>query len=147
MFVKQITMDEALKLAAKGKEIMTLVPVDKESSWNEMVPDTLQNMLSGVMFFRREPVLENPMIDSEGNSTPPPRTDEVAAEPSGSTEESKSSSMAAGGKVKKKKPVDTGKVMALRKAGWSMKKIGDELGISEASVFNYLKKMEQEAGM
>ena len=33
--------------------------------------------------------------------------------------------------------------MALRKAGWSMKKIGEELGISEGSVFNYLKKMEE----
>jgi biotin operon repressor len=35
-------------------------------------------------------------------------------------------------------------MLALRKAGWSMKKIGDELGISESSVFNYLKKLEQE---
>lgn len=68
MFVKQITMDEALKLAAKGKEIMTLVPVDEENNWSEMVPDTLQNMLSGVMFFRREPALENPMIDSRRKS-------------------------------------------------------------------------------
>ena len=71
MFVKQITMDEALKLAAKGREIMTLVPVDGENNWGEMTPDTLQNMLSGVMFFREEPALEKPMIDSEGN--PPPR--------------------------------------------------------------------------
>lgn len=57
MFVKQITMDEALKLAAKGQEIMTLVPSDGENNWSEMTPDTLQNMLSGVMFFRREPAL------------------------------------------------------------------------------------------
>ena len=74
MIVKQITMDEALKLAAKGKEIMILVPADGENNWSEMVPDTLQNMLSGVMFFRREPALENPMIDSEGN---PPRRQEL----------------------------------------------------------------------
>lgn len=57
MFVKQITMDEALKLAAKGQEIMTLVPSDVENNWSEMTPDTLQNMLSGVMFFRGEPAL------------------------------------------------------------------------------------------
>lgn len=67
MFVKQITMDEALKLAATGKEIMTLVPADGENNWSEMTPDTLQNMLSGVMFFRREPALEKPMIDSDDN--------------------------------------------------------------------------------
>ena len=46
---------------------------------------------------------------------PQPRTDEAVV----------------GGKGKKKKPIDTGKMLALRKAGWSMKKIGDELGISE----------------
>lgn len=45
----------------------------------------------------------------------------------------------------KRKPVDTWKLLALRKAGWSMKKIADELGISEGSVWNYLKKMEGEA--
>lgn len=35
-------------------------------------------------------------------------------------------------------------MLALRNAGWTMKKIAEELGISEASVFNYLKKMEME---
>ena len=44
----------------------------------------------------------------------------------------------------KRKKVDTGKLLALRKAGWSMKKIGEELGISEGSVFNYLKKLEED---
>lgn len=78
----------------------------------------------------------------EGNPPTQPRTDEVAAEPSGSAEKSTGGCLAACNKGKKRKPVDTGKMLALRKAGWSMKKIGDELGISEASVFNYLKKME-----
>ena len=53
MFVKQITLEEA-------------------SDLREMIPDTLQNMLSGVMFFRREPALEKPMIDLEED--PPPTT-------------------------------------------------------------------------
>ena len=128
MFVKQITLEEALRLAANGNEVMALVPGEEKSDWREMIPDTLQNMLSGVMFFRREPALEKPMIDLEEDPPPLPRTDEAVA----------------GGKGKKKKPIDTGKTLALRKAGWSMKKIGDELGISESSVFNYLKKLEQE---
>lgn len=128
MFVKQITLEEALRLAANGNEVMTLVPGEEKSDWREMIPDTLQNMLSGVMFFQREPALEKPMIDSEEDPPPQPRTDEAVV----------------GGKGKKKKPIDTGKMLALRKAGWSMKKIGDELGISESSVFNYLKKLEQE---
>ncbi len=35
-------------------------------------------------------------------------------------------------------------MLALRKAGWSMKKIAEELKISEGSVYNYLKKLEAE---
>ncbi|WP_418453204.1 hypothetical protein [Candidatus Ventrimonas sp.] len=57
MFVKQITMEEALRLAANGNEVMTLVPGEEECDWREMMPDTLQNMLSRVMFFRGEPAL------------------------------------------------------------------------------------------
>lgn len=87
MFVKQITLEEALRLAANGNEVMTLVPGEEKSDWREMIPDTLQNMLSGVMFFRREPALEKPMIDSEEDPPPQPRTDEAVV----------------GGKGKKKK--------------------------------------------
>lgn len=50
------------------------------------------------------------------------------------------------GSRRKKVTVDEGKLLALRKAGWSLKKIADELKISEGSVFNYLKKMEGEHG-
>jgi lambda repressor-like predicted transcriptional regulator len=46
-------------------------------------------------------------------------------------------------KSTKRKEIDTGKLMALRKAGWSMKNIGIELGCSEGTIFNYLKKMEE----
>jgi lambda repressor-like predicted transcriptional regulator len=46
-------------------------------------------------------------------------------------------------KPPKRKEIDTGKLMALRKAGWSMKNIGIELGCSEGTIFNYLKKMEE----
>lgn len=46
-------------------------------------------------------------------------------------------------KPKKKLSLDVRKIKALRVAGWSMKKIGDELGCSESTIFNYLKKMEE----
>lgn len=35
-----------------------------------------------------------------------------------------------------------GKVQALRNAGWSMKKIADEMGVSEGTIWNNLKKLE-----
>ena len=45
----------------------------------------------------------------------------------------------------KGKPVDTGKIKALAKAGWSAKKISDEMGISPSAVYNHLKKIREGA--
>lgn len=39
-----------------------------------------------------------------------------------------------------KKKVDWAKAAALRKAGWSYKKIGDELGVSDVTVAVHLNK-------
>jgi len=39
-----------------------------------------------------------------------------------------------------RKPFDTGKLGALRKAGWSVIKIADEMQVSEQTVRNYMKK-------
>ena len=69
MFIKQISKEEALQLASKGQDIMIMVPGEGDGSWSDMVPDTLQNLLAGLMFFRKEPALEN--INEE--STPPPQ--------------------------------------------------------------------------
>ena len=82
--------------------------------------------------------------EEPAGENPPPRTesDGVAEKSSGGKERATGGSLGTGTDGKKKKPVDTGKMLALRRAGWSMKKIGDELGISESSVFNYLKKLE-----
>lgn len=44
---------------------------------------------------------------------------------------------------KKRVSVDWGKAKALRKAGWSYDKIGDELGISGVTVSAHLKEMEK----
>lgn len=38
--------------------------------------------------------------------------------------------------------LDTGKVMSLHNAGWSNRKIADEMGCSEGTIWNFLKKME-----
>lgn len=39
----------------------------------------------------------------------------------------------------KRKPLDDGKIKALRKAGWSLEKIADEMGCSAQTVSNHLK--------
>ncbi len=41
---------------------------------------------------------------------------------------------------KKRKPLDVGKMKALRKAEWSLAKIADEMRVSPQTVANYLKK-------
>lgn len=43
-----------------------------------------------------------------------------------------------------RKPIDDGKIGALRKAGWSLVKIADEMGCSPQTVANRLAKMEAE---
>lgn len=41
-----------------------------------------------------------------------------------------------------KKPLDIGKVKALRKAGWTLEKIADEMGCSAQTIANKLKGAE-----
>lgn len=50
-------------------------------------------------------------------------------------------------KVQKKEPtnkkdIDMGKVKALRKAGWTLEKIADEMGCSAQTIANKLKGVE-----
>lgn len=68
MFVKQIDMKEAFWLADKGIEVKVLVPTGPGNGWCSMEPDTLQNMLADVLFFRNEPAFA--MESVEGTSEP-----------------------------------------------------------------------------
>ena len=43
-----------------------------------------------------------------------------------------------------KKKIDTGKLLALHKAGWSNAKIANELGVSDVTVGKYLKQLTEE---
>lgn len=155
MFVKQIEMKEALRLAADGQEVMLLAPsTPTPENWMEYYPDTLQGFLEGCMYFRRELAMTNPefeavvqnMVSEDAAKTAAEPTEpqqdrsEESAEPSEGGQEKPSGNVGAGAKRKK---VDIGKLKALRKAGWSMKKIVVEFGVSEATIFNYLKKLEE----
>ena len=121
MIVKQIDQKTALELAAKGREVMVLIPAGETEGWKDMMPDTLQNMLEGCMFFRREPAMEREIV----STAPPPRK-----------------KLQKSGGVKKQ--IDTGKLLALHKAGWSNAKIANELGVSDVTVGKYLKQLTEE---
>lgn len=143
MFVKQIDMAKALELAAKGMEIKVLAPIGQEGGWENLVPDTLQNMLGGVMFFRTEPALEKEIFPVETVlDVTEPLSEKTQSEiEAGLKQELKQARPAAKGKL----DVDIGKMKALREAGWSYAKIADEMRISVGSVHNHLKQAEEEA--
>ena len=134
MFIKQIDAKAALQLAAKGKEVLILVPGGKDSGWEGMMPDTLEHMLEGCMFFRQEPAMEVELM-------------ELTVEPAGQTiepglEEPENAQPDPPTGKKPKKTVDVGKLIALHNAGWPVAKIADELGISMRTVYNYLPSKE-----
>ena len=68
MFIKQVDEKTALELAAKGKEVLVMVPGAKDSGWEDMMPDSLGHMLEGCMFFRREPAMEAGQIEPAGQT-------------------------------------------------------------------------------
>ncbi len=144
MFVKQIDMAKALELAAKGMEIKVLAPIGQEGGWENLVPDTLQHMLEGVMFFRQEPAMEKKILPVETvpDVTEPLSEKTLSEIEAGLKQELKQARPAGGGE---RMNVDIGKMKALREAGWSYAKIADEMRISVGSVHNHLKQAEEEA--
>ena len=135
MFIKQVEEKTALELAAKGKEVLVMVPGGKDSGWEDMMPDTLEHMLEGCMFFRQEPAMEVELM-------------ELTVEPAGQTiefglaePENTQPDPPPTGK-KPKKTVDVGKLIALHNAGWPVAKIADELGVSVQTVYKYLPSKE-----
>lgn len=143
MFVKQVDMNEAFRLAIAGQEVKVLVPTGPGNGWACMEPDTLQNMLGDVMFFRQEPAAVNPDFEAavqameNTQATPPPNADGAAAGTAGDTAEPPSKRVGTGGK---RKPVDTGKILALHNAGWTNKAIAEEMKMSEKMVWYYIDK-------
>jgi len=67
MYVKQIGMEEALRLAGKGREIMVMVPgIEGENGWKDHTLDTLAGMLEGCMFFRKRQEVGGEGINDTG---------------------------------------------------------------------------------
>lgn len=82
MFVKQIEMKEALRLAADGQEVMLLAPsTPTPENWMEYYPDTLQGFLEGCMYFRRELAMTNPEFEAVVQNMVSEDAAKTAAEP------------------------------------------------------------------
>lgn len=71
MMVRQIGRKEALELAARGCEILTMEPnITEPGSWRGYMPGTLDRLLEGCLFFREIPAMEKDLLQ-EATETPP----------------------------------------------------------------------------
>lgn len=140
MYVKQIDQKAALELAARGEEVLVMAPITTDpEKWIDYEPNTLEHMLEGCMFFRKEPAMEVELM-------------ELTVEPAGQTiefgpaepENVQPDPPPAGKKRGPKKALDVGKLVALHNAGWPPAKIADELRVTERTVYAHLQKFREE---
>jgi len=125
---------KALYLLSHNEGSQLLEPVEPEKF--RILIDTVEEEPKEETVTEEQPSeeLAEPVADEKAW---PPKVDEAPVEP----EEEKPKKAAK--RATQKKPVDAGKVIALRNAGWSYKEIGEEMGISlEGARQVYLRAMD-----
>lgn len=119
---REMGLKNALEAYINGEDVRVILPM--EDFEDRLVP--IERLFNDARFLvdkkvaKPNPEWEAAMQDMV--SQPPPTPEPVAKA--------------------KRKSLDMGKVQALRNAGWSMKKIADEMGVSEGIIWNNLKKLE-----
>lgn len=129
----QVTKEEYENLIRDQHTVELLTGYVQEQSW--MIDSTIC-LLLGIQKSERElPPGWDPEPESETvtEDIPLPAMEEPV-------EEEKQSPHAEPEKKSGRKKIDRGKVLALHRAGWSNKKIADEMACSEASVSMILKE-------
>ena len=123
MMIKQITITEAVELMLKGEKVPCLVPqVISPDAFTDYSAAYLDDVLANVICLaevpdgkEREPAKEEPRKRTKGKMGALTRIE-----------------------------VDMGKVHALLDAGWSIKKVADEMRVSQATIYDRLRE-EREA--
>ena len=82
-------------------------------------------------------------MDAEHEQTGPDRSEPVQEEPK-QEEPKKTETKAKPKATKKTQPIDKGKIGALRKAGWAIAEIADEMKCSNATVYKVLNELKEE---
>jgi len=85
--------------------------------------------------------LQEPKDEAEKKDTKPAEND---TKPTANNNKPVKKVTAGSGKRGRESMVDTGKLIALAKAGWTKEKIADELKVSVATVYGHLKKAREE---
>lgn len=120
---REMNLKDALQAYIEGEDVRLILPA--EDFEDRLVP--IERLFDDARFLvDKKAAKPNPEWGAamQDMVSQPPTTPETAV------------------KKAKRKPLDMGKVQALRNAGWSMKKIADEMGVSEGTVWNNLKKLE-----
>lgn len=131
----EVELKRALQAYLDGKEVKAILPMDEDEE--RVIP--FRKLFNEARFLvDRSPAVINQEFEDAFRETSSDAEKEIS-ESSGSDKKLEDKSVTAG---PKRKPIDTGKLMALHNAGWSSRKIADELKVSPGTVFNYPKKME-----
>ncbi len=135
MMIKQIAIDEALELHKRGLMVGVLQPVVPEpKNLDDYEFLTLKKILAGCEFFRIVPQEEKgaaePVKQTEKEEKPVEEVAAVKKQPETKPEPAN------------KKQIDVGRIKALYNAGWTGKKIAEDMHIAESTVCTYLKKIK-----
>ena len=141
MIIKQIAIDEALELHKRGLMVGVLQPVVPEpKNLDDYEFLTLKKILSGCEFFRI-------VLEEEKRETEPAEKEQAeVAKPKAVEEkavmETKEKPEPPKPEATNKKQIDVGRIKALYKAGWTGKRIAEDMHIAESTVCGYLKKIK-----
>ena len=144
MIIKQIAIDEALELHKRGLMVGVLQPVVPEpKNLDDYEFLTLKRILAGCEFFRIVP--EKEKRETESAEEKPAEVAEpkaVEEKPTETGAETKEKPEPPKPEAPNKKQIDVGRIKALYKAGWTGKRIAEDMHIAESTVCGYLKKIK-----
>ena len=122
--IKQISIKEAVELMLTGVRVPCLVPgVESPDDFSDYSPTYLNEVLSNVICFADVP--DEPVQTEKYEPVI-----EKRPKKQGGTD---------------RRQIDMGKVHALKDAGWSVKKIAEEMGVSQGMIYERLKEEREKA--
>lgn len=121
--IKQITIQEAVELMLSGEKVPCLVPdAIKPDAFTDYGTQYLDEVLADVICLADVP-------DCPVKAEPDEPVIEKRPKKQGGTD---------------RRMIDMGKVHALKNAGWSVKKIAEEMGTSQATIYDRLKEEREQ---
>lgn len=134
--LKQISLDEAIDRYKAGIDTKCLCPDTEGGEWSDMYPTTLKDILHDIVFLVDD--AEEPVTEPEPEKEPEQDPEELKLKMPVKLKEVRKP----GTPVK----LDEGRIIALRTANppRSYKWIAEDMGVSEATIFNRCKKLAEE---